>query len=299
MRVEPSPVGSAKYAVPADPPAARRRRSSILPWALVAVMAVVMLALLLPRFAAMSPASSQPEALAPTDKATAPQNLTATLTDGRLTVSWSGTNGEYLVRAADADDELPDDEVFEIVRTTSRSAVLSRILPGHTYTICVYPAGASPDDPAAASTTFRAADAVSLNKYSLTLAAFSVRAYPMGNGHSTGAIDVDERLASDAAQWLRTGERGFTVELLLAHQQMNNDRSVHYTLALKAPGGATCALSADGTLRLATGQQTSCTFDLTDAMTTLMDHGCLTPGWYTVSLNIDGKHAVKHSFHLN
>lgn len=331
-RVEPTPIGSTKVPVPPARPEARGRRRGVLPWVLTGIMAVMMLAMLLPRlqegrslpsetaaasqtsavFSAYSSISAPVSApigpttppspsvlIEPAMPLSPPKNLRTTLTDGRLSISWGGTVGEYLVRAMDTTDGLPDEEVYEEVRSTGSSATLPTILPGHTYLICVYPADATPGSPLAASTTFSAGKAVSLNKYNLQLASFDLSAYSRKPGSAASSLDASERPASQVAQWLRTGEKGLELHIVLSHQQLNNDRSVHYTLELKAPGGATIALSCDGTLHLASGQKTSCTFDLTDAMRTLLAHDCLNSGWYTVSLNIDGKHAVKHSFHLN
>lgn len=219
--------------------------------------------------------------------------MKAAVTDGRLQITWNGTE-DCIVRMADADDEFPDDAVYQERQADGTSAVFDHFVPEHTYNICFFTGSFDPET--AVILPYRTPKADPLGKYSLQLAAMSINAVDAADPKIRTSIQgqpIRQILA-----WMNDDDRACVLEFRLSHQRLNADRDVHYTLTLKAPNGAALSLGGDGTLRLQSADTTACTFDLTEALRTLQEHASLTSGWYNVSLSIDGRHAVKTSFEL-
>ena len=219
--------------------------------------------------------------------------MKAAVTDGRLQITWNGTE-DCSVRIADADDELPDDAVYQERQAAGTSAVFDHFVPEHTYNICFFIGSFDPET--AVILPYRTPKADPLGKYSLQLAAMSINAVDAADPKIRTSIQGQP--IRQVLAWINDGGRACVLEFRLSHQRLNADRDVHYTLTIKAPNGAALSLGGDGTLRLQSADTTACTFDLTEALRTLQEHASLTSGWYNVSLSIDGRHAVKTSFEL-
>jgi len=166
--------------------------------------------------------------------------MKAAVTDGRLQITWNGTE-DCSVRIADADDELSDDAVYQERQAAGTSAVFDHFVPEHTYNICFFIGSFDPET--AVILPYRTPKADPLGKYSLQLAAMSINAVDAADPKIRTSIQGQP--IRQVLAWMNDGGRACVLEFRLSHQRLNADRDVHYTLTIKAPNGAALSLGTN------------------------------------------------------